>query len=134
MATVLVVDDSAVDRLRAEKLLAKEIGLIVRSAENGKEALKQLARELPDIVITDMQMPEMDGLELVEEIRSKYPAVPVILMTAHGSEEIAIQALQAGAASYVPKRVLDRDLAPALQSVLAAAQIDRRRQRCLECV
>src|SRR5437899_9445028 len=91
MATVLVVDDSAVDRLRAEKLLAKDIGLTVRSATNGKEALEQLGRELPDIVITDMQMPEMDGLELVQEIRSKFPAVPVILMTAHGSEELAVR-------------------------------------------
>src|SRR5438132_13366496 len=98
MATVLVVDDSAVDRVRAEKLLSKDIGLTVRSAANGKEALAELARELPDIVITDMQLPEMDGPELVEATRGTYPAAPVILMTAHGSGYCAVQALTARAA------------------------------------
>ena len=56
----------------------------------------------------------MDGLQLVQAIRSKYPGMPVILMTAHGSEDIAIQALQKGAASYVPKKSLARDLAETL--------------------
>jgi CheY-like chemotaxis protein len=134
MATVLVVDDSAVDRLRAEKLLSKDIGLSVRSATNGKEALHALAQELPDVVITDMQMPEMDGLELVEAIRSKYPAVPVILMTAHGSEELAVHALQRGAASYVPKRNLARDLAETIDSVLGVSKANRGQQRLLECL
>jgi CheY-like chemotaxis protein len=134
MATVLVVDDSAVDRVRAEKLLSKDVGLTVRSAANGKEALEELARELPDIVITDMQMPEMDGLELVEAIRGKYPAIPVILMTAHGSEELAVQALQRGAASYVPKRNLARDLPETVDSVLGVSQANRGQQRLLECL
>src|SRR5260370_13973558 len=101
MATILVVDDSAVDRSRVEKLLVKE-GYQVQSAPGGREALEILKREPPDLVLTDMQMPEIDGLQLVQEIRSKYPAIPVILMTAHGSEEIAVEALQKGAASYVP--------------------------------
>ncbi|HEV3078427.1 MAG TPA: response regulator [Gemmataceae bacterium] len=134
MATVLVVDDSAVDRLRAEKLLSKDIGLSVRSATNGKEALHALAQELPDVVITDMQMPEMDGLELVEAIRSKYPAVPVILMTAHGSEELAVHALQRGAASYVPKRNLARDLPETIDSVLGVSKANLGQQRLLECL
>jgi len=132
MATVLVVDDSTVDRVRAEKLLSKDIGLTVRSAANGKEALQALAQELPDVVITDMQMPEMDGLELVEAIRSKYPAVPVILMTAHGSEEIAVEALQKGAASYVPKRNLAKDLAETIASVLEVARAGRNQQQLLQ--
>jgi CheY-like chemotaxis protein len=132
MATVLIVDDSAVDRLRAEKLLAKDAGLSVRTATNGKEALLQLKQELPDIVITDMQMPEMDGLQLVEEIRAQYPAVPVILMTAHGSEELAVQALQRGAASYVPKRNLARDLPDTIESVLGVSKANKGQQRLLE--
>src|SRR5947209_18240879 len=132
MATVLVVDDSAVDRLRAEKLLAKEVGVTVRSAGNGREALQQLARDPPEIVITDMQMPEMDGLELVEEIRRKYPAIPVILMTAHGSEELAVQALQRGAASYVPKRNLARDLPSTIEDVIGVIKANRGQPRLLE--
>jgi CheY-like chemotaxis protein len=134
MATVLVVDDSAVDRRRAEKLLTKGRSVTVQTAANGQEALDMLARQLPDVVLTDMQMPEMDGLRLVEEIRARYPAVPVILMTAHGSEEIAVQALQKGAASYVPKRNLAKDLPETIESLLGLSHSNRGQQRLLECL
>jgi anti-sigma regulatory factor (Ser/Thr protein kinase) len=70
-------------------------------------------------------MPEMDGLALVQQIREKYPEVPVVLMTRSGSEEIAVQALRRGAASYVPKRNLATSLVPTLEQVLAASRIDR---------
>src|SRR5262249_57505019 len=86
-------------------------------------------RHSPDLVLTDMLMPEMDGLELVSAIRSTYPLVPVILMTAHGSEDIAIQALQKGAASYVPKKSLARDLAETVEQVMSAAQTTLNQQR-----
>jgi CheY-like chemotaxis protein/anti-sigma regulatory factor (Ser/Thr protein kinase) len=91
-------------------------------ASNGVEALQVMERQRPDVVLTDMLMPEMDGLQLVTAIRSRYPLVPVILMTAHGSEDIAIQALQKGAASYVPKKSLARDLAETLDQVLGASK------------
>ena len=103
MTIVLVVDDSAVDRRLAGGLLEKESGLTVIYASDGTEALVKLDTENPDLVVTDLQMPKMNGLELVGAIRHQYPLVPVILMTAHGSEEIAIAALEQGAASYVPK-------------------------------
>jgi anti-sigma regulatory factor (Ser/Thr protein kinase) len=74
----------------------------------------------------------MNGLELVEHIRSRHPLVPVILMTAHGSEEIAIKALKKGAASYVPKRTLVDDLASTVENVLDVAKADRQQQRVLE--
>ena len=73
---------------------------------DGREALAAIQRDPPDLVLTDLQMPEMNGLELVVAIRTTYPAIPVILMTAHGSEEIAMEALQKGAASFVPKKNL----------------------------
>jgi CheY-like chemotaxis protein/anti-sigma regulatory factor (Ser/Thr protein kinase) len=131
MATILVVDDSAVDRVRVEKLLAKE-GHDVKSAVGGEEALELLKRSSADVVLTDMQMPQIDGLQLVEEIRGKYPATPVILMTAHGSEEIAVEALQKGAASYVPKRNLARDLAETIATVLQVAKAGRDEQQLLQ--
>jgi CheY-like chemotaxis protein len=134
VSTILVVDDSAVDRRRAEKLLAKDEALTILSASNGREALETMARQAADLVLTDMQMPEMDGLQLVEEIRCKYPAVPVILMTAHGSEELAVQALQRGAASYVPKRNLATDLPETIESLLGVAKAHRNQRRLLECL
>jgi CheY-like chemotaxis protein len=132
MASVLVVDDSAVERRRVEKLLKKIADLTVVTAANGKEAIALLEKEHLDLVLTDMQMPEMDGLQMVEEIRSRFPAVPVILMTAHGSEEVAVQALQKGAASYVPKRNLAQDLEETIESVLTISKTNRSQRRLLE--
>jgi CheY-like chemotaxis protein/anti-sigma regulatory factor (Ser/Thr protein kinase) len=129
--TVLVVDDSAMDRHLAGAIVLKMGGWQANFASNGVEALAVLERQRPDVVLTDMLMPEMDGLQLVTAIRSKYPLVPVILMTAHGSEDIAIQALQKGAASYVPKKSLARDLAETLEQVLAASKTKQQEHRLL---
>jgi CheY-like chemotaxis protein len=134
MAVVLVVDDSAVDRARAEGLLRKGVGLVTTHASNGREALAMIAAEKPDIVISDLQMPEMNGLELVQAIRSQHPGLPVILMTAHGSEETAMQALRTGATNYVPKRNLARELVATVTSVLEIAGSDRGQQQLLRCL
>src|SRR5947209_13366170 len=132
MHNVLVVDDSTVDRHLAGGLIHKMEGWKASFAGNGVEALAAMAEHMPDIVLTDMLMPEMDGLELVQTIRIKYPRVPVILMTAHGSEDVAIQALRKGAASYVPKKTLARDLAETLDHVLSATQADRNSRRIVD--
>src|SRR5262249_27560405 len=129
--SVLVVDDSAMDRHLAGAIVQKMSGWQATFASNGVEALAMLENQRPDVVLTDMLMPEMDGLQLVQAVRSKYPLVPVILMTAHGSEDIAIQALQKGAASYVPKKSLARDLAETLEQVLAASKTKQQEQRLL---
>jgi CheY-like chemotaxis protein len=123
--TVLVVDDSAVDRRLAGALLEKHCACTLAFAEDGQEALRLMARQRPDLVVTDLQMPEMDGLELTTTIKSEYPLVPVVLMTAQGSEEIAAQALRRGAASYVPKRNLAEALVPTVQRILLGSQEDR---------
>jgi CheY-like chemotaxis protein/anti-sigma regulatory factor (Ser/Thr protein kinase) len=131
---VLVVDDSPVDRRLAAGIVENQLGWKAAYAGNGTEALAAIAKQQPAVVLTDLLMPEMDGLELVEAVRSKYPLVPVILMTAHGSEDIAIKALQKGAASYVPKKSLARDLPETLEQVLTTSKADRHQQRLLECL
>lgn len=128
MPNVLVVDDSPIDRQIAGSCLLQE-GLRPVYAENGREALELIQREPPDFVLTDLQMPEIDGLELVEKVKDEFPGIPVILMTAHGSEDIAVAALRAGAASYVPKQNLCRRLREALHIVRDAVVANRGRQR-----
>ncbi|HUG93927.1 MAG TPA: response regulator [Planctomycetaceae bacterium] len=125
MTRILIVDDSAMDRRLAGGLLDKREGWSTLFAADGLDALEQLELHVPDLVLTDMQMPRMNGLELVSAVRKEYPLIPVILMTAQGSEEIAVQALQAGAASYVPKRRLSHDLVDVVERVLDAAGQDR---------
>ncbi len=131
---VLVVDDLVLDRLMVRRILDKDGGWNLTFAGNGVEGLEALEQGLPHIVLTDLQMPQMDGLALVEQIREKYPEVPVVLMTRAGSEEIAVQALRGGAASYVPKRNLSTDLVPTLLRVQAASRIDRQRNQVLACL
>ncbi|EYF02290.1 ATP-binding response regulator [Chondromyces apiculatus] len=124
MVKVLVVDDSAIDRRLAAGFL-RRAGMEAVHAEHGADALDRIGREAPDIVLTDLQMPEMDGLELVEAIRRSHSGLPVVLMTAHGSEEIAVQALRRGAASYVPKRDLANTLVSTVQQILEVARRER---------
>ncbi|MCS7016937.1 MAG: response regulator [Gemmatales bacterium] len=129
MTTILVVDDALADRILVQGLLDKSLECQVVQAGNGQEAVEQLKRQLPDLIVTDLLMPDMNGFELVDYVRRHHPAVPVIIMTAHGSEEIAIQALRRGAASYVPKKLLARDLAETVQNVLTLASARREQER-----
>ena len=122
MPTLLVVDDVATDRLRIAGLAARWMKSNVLQAADGATALTMIEQHQPDIVLTDLHMPEMNGLQLVEAIRDRYPYIPVILMTADGSEEIAAIALQKGAASYVPKRNLSQNLERTLQQVHVTAR------------
>ena len=134
MPTILVVDDVALDRHLAGTLLEEHPGWVAVFAEDGREAIALIQKEVPDLVLTDLQMPELNGLELVEAIRRDYSYLPVILMTAHGSEDIAAAALKAGAASYVPKRDLARDLVLTTEKVLDMARFHRNQQQVLECL
>src|SRR5262249_48593541 len=102
-------------------------------ADNGASALAIMRRVAPDIVLTDLQMPEIDGLALVKMIRRQFPSIPTILMTAHGSEEIAFAALRAGAASYVNKRNLARRLLETIQDVLSVSQGRKHQLQLNEC-
>jgi len=131
MPSVLVVDDSPMDRHLAVGLLRKSPDLTVFEAVDGKDALAKLELHLPDVVVTDMMMPNMNGLELVSEVKEQYPLIPIILMTSLGSEEIAVQALQKGAASYVPKRTLATELLEIVDRVVAAANEVRGRSRLM---
>jgi len=134
MPTALVVDDSKVDQRLAAGLLQNRADLEVRFADHGAAAVEAMAAEPADLVLTDLQMPEMDGLQLVRELRGRYPAVPVVLMTALGSEEIAAEALRAGAAGYVPKRYLSRDLVQVVERTLALAGHQREQRTAIECL
>jgi len=134
MPTVLVVDDSPVDRRLVGGLLGKAPNLEVDYAADGEDALGQMHDNLPNIVVTDLIMPNMDGLELVAAVVEKYPLIPVILITGKGSEEVAVEALKAGASSYVPKSALSSLLVDTVENVLAMAQEEQTQVRLMDCM
>lgn len=131
MARILVVDDSAVDRKLAGGLLEKQSEWEIHYANNGQEALREIERQLPDLVLTDLQMPQLNGLELVAKVREGFPVVPIILMTAKGSEEIAVQALKQGAAYYVPKKNMSRELREVVERTLSSVKESRSQSRLM---
>ncbi len=133
MAGILIVDDTAVDRRLAGGLLESDPGLDVSYAKGVQEALTMISTHLPDLVVTDLQMPEFDGLHLVQEINEKYQELPVVLITAHGSENIAAQALASGAASFVPKSELAGSLYETVMYVLSLSQNESRNRQLMGC-
>lgn len=134
MATVLVVDDSPVDRTLVSGLLKKCPNVVVEVAPDGEQALARMREKAPQLVVTDLMMPGMDGLQLVSEVVSNFPLVPVVLMTGQGSETIAVQALRAGAASYVPKSQLSDLLVETVENLLAMALEEQTGLKLMECM
>jgi CheY-like chemotaxis protein len=132
--TVLVVDDSAFDRQLVGQLLGPMPDIRVVYATDGQEGLAAIAREAPSVILTDLVMPDMGGLELVQRVRAEHPDISVVLMAAFGSEDVAMQTLRAGAANYIPKRDLARDLPTTLRRVLNVACLTRLRGRILRCL
>ena len=134
MPRVLVVDDSAVDRRFVGGLLTKAGRYQVDFAEDGSQALSHMRQSPPDLIVTDLQMPNRNGLELVAAVRMHHPDVPIILMTGHGSEALAVEALQRGASGYVPKPHLGDRLLEAVDEALSMSKADRTYDRLISCM
>ncbi len=99
---VWIVDDDKSIRWVLEKALQKA-NLETRCFANAGEFLKELSRELPQVLITDIRMPGMDGFELLKKVQHEHPTLPVIIMTAHSDLESAVSAFHGGAFEYLPK-------------------------------
>ena len=107
---ILVVDDEAPTRDIIGKGLSRVGGYSVEVAQNGVEALEKIEKDVFDLVLTDLKMPEMDGLELLKTIKGTRPEILVILMTAYGTIETAVEAMRIGANDYITKPVDLNDL------------------------
>ncbi len=124
---LIVADDNPADLKLVREALAEAVfDADIIEARDGQEALdqvRQVARA--DLVLTDLKMPRLDGLALVEAVRRERPDLPVVLMTAFGSEAIAVESLRRGASSYVPKQEIGRSLARTLAQVLDVSRAAR---------
>ncbi len=122
MPRILVVDDNPVDRKLISRMLERQSGWHVATAVDGRAALQVLDSQPVDLVVTDLQMPGIDGVQLVREIAKSPHRVPVVLVTAFGSEQESLAALQAGAANFSHKSRLTLDLIPTVATVLDWSQ------------
>lgn len=118
MIKVLVVDDHAILRDGIRSLLESQQDiLVVGEAADGAEAIEQIGKLFPDIVLMDISMPNMNGLDATRLIKEKFPQVKVLILTQHDNREYISPALQAGASGYVLKRSGRRELLNAVRQV-----------------
>jgi CheY-like chemotaxis protein len=125
MTRLLVVDDRPLDAAVAVRLLRRIPEWDIEQCRSGAEALASLEALPADLVLTDLHMPQMDGLALLKAIQQIHPDVPVVVMTSRGDESKAVMVLTAGAASYLPKALLESDLIATCRRVLDSAALRR---------
>ncbi len=119
--TILVADDE-LQIVRVVRSYLEQSGFRVVTASNGREALFVAREERPDLAVLDVMMPEMDGLELVRQLRRDLPAIAIILLTARVEEADRIVGLELGADDYIPKPFSPREVVARVRAVLRRSQ------------
>jgi len=130
---ILVVDDEEVTRLSLAEILSLE-GYQVATASSGEEALQELEKEAFDLVLADLVMKEVDGLQVMEAAKKLSPDTVVIMLTAYGTLESAIQAMRQGAYDYLIKPCGAQEIVASVESGLAEQRQERRRQELMSRV
>src|SRR5258708_5257928 len=114
MSRVLVIDDDASLRFTLEAVLS-DAGFVVEACDGGASGLASFEARGADGVLTDLAMPSMDGMQVLQRMRAADPSVPVLMLTAHGSERAAVAAMKSGAFDYIPKPFDPDDLVLAVR-------------------
>lgn len=127
MIRLLIADDHALVRSGLRSMLKREPGFeIIGEAENGQEAV-ELCRSLrPDLVLMDMRMPKMDGLEATRIIKQEYPEIRVLMVTMHENQDYTLEAVRAGAAGYVLKDAPRDELVAAARRLISDEPLNSR--------
>lgn len=117
MVKILVIDDDAKDRELLAAVL-QERGYDVILAENGGTGLMLCHRQAPDAVVLDLRMPKMDGHSVLQQLRTLYPSLPVVIFSGQGAERVEEEVLDHGATAFIQKKFSLNQLGLALQEVL----------------
>ena len=125
--TILVVDDSYDNQLFLKESLLEPAGFNVITASDGHDGLVQVMQQRPDLILLDLQMPRMNGIQLLQQLSAKQVRIPIILMTFYGSEEIAVEVYRLGVKDYVKKPFHPRDMLNAIERSLRELRLERER-------
>lgn len=118
MASVLIVDDAAFMRLTLKQMIEAHGHSVAGEAADGKEAVRKYIEVKPDVVMLDITMPEMDGIEALKHIKEADPKAKIIICSAMGQQTMIAQAIQNGAKDFVVKPFEEKRLIAALENVL----------------
>lgn len=119
MKNLLIVDDQTGIRLLLEEVFRRE-GYRTQLASNGLKALQKIEVELPDCVLLDMNMPGINGIEVLEKLANNWPELPVVMMTAYGETELIHEALKLGAKKYFTKPFDIYEVRDAVNAILGS--------------
>jgi two-component system nitrogen regulation response regulator NtrX len=130
---ILIVDDEPNVRAPLAHALSLE-GYRIREASSGQEALRRLEQASYDLMILDMYMPGIGGVEVMQQARQRYPTLPIIILTGKATLESAITAVKVHAADYLLKPVGMRKLVATVREVLERQATDKRQQELLQLI
>ncbi len=120
MIRVLLADDHSLVRAALARIIEDSGDLgVVGEAADGREAIQQVRQTMPDVVVIDISMPNLDGLEAVGNLRRIYPKLPILILSMHEEEQYAVRAIGAGANGYLSKRSAPEQLVAAIRQVFA---------------
>jgi GAF domain-containing protein/FixJ family two-component response regulator len=128
---ILIIDDSAKVRSFLSDVL-RPLGYTVSTASDGKLGLDKALAERPDLILLDFQLPRLSGLEVLEALRKENYEVPVILMTAHGSESVAVQAFRLGVRDYLIKPFETEQILEVIEKALTESRLRRERDQLVQ--
>ncbi len=118
MIKVLIVEDQEIIRQSLEIMLHNKAGIqIIGTAENGKQVTKLIKKLLPDVILMDIRMPEMDGVQCIEIIKDAFPQIKIIVLTTFDDDEYVFNALKNGASGYLLKGISVKELVEAIKIV-----------------
>jgi two-component system, NarL family, response regulator LiaR len=121
---ILIADDHPLVRQALKNLVETQSDMrVVAQAENGAEAIKLVREFLPNVVIMDIGMPVMDGLEATRQIKAKFPKVAILVLTVHTDQEHIIGILKAGAAGYLTKVTIGDDVIKSIRTIMAGESV-----------
>jgi DNA-binding response OmpR family regulator len=133
MTKILVVEDDAKEAANIQQML-EESAFQVEVAQEGLDALARMKSAIPDAVLTKLHLPDLNGLQLVETIRERHPTVPVVLMTSDDASDIAVKALQAGAASYIHRRSIESELISTMAGIARMLRSQRNQEVAISTI
>ena len=132
MSNILLVEDSPTQAMQMKMLLESAAHQVV-CCDDGTRAIEHLRDGVCELVVTDLELPLMNGLELIKQMQCDFPQIPAVLVTGQGSERLAAEALRAGATAYVPKSMVDDMLLGTVEDVLGVMRTDRSYAELIEC-
>jgi DNA-binding NarL/FixJ family response regulator len=118
MIKVLLADDHSIVRAGLRRIVEESGDMeVIAEAADGREAIQQAHKQLPDVAVIDISMPALDGLEVISQLRNYYPKLPILILTMHEEGQYVVRAIEAGAMGYITKQSAPEQLVKAIRKV-----------------